>query len=299
MKKKTHKLITLSLLLLSLPPLGGTGRGFSSVNHPPKGGQEGGCGIENTAFKGGERLNYDLYFNWKFVWWKVGTAKMYTDLTTFQGQQAYRSSLVTGGNSKLDRFFTMRDTLLSYCAQDLTPLYFRKGAREGKRYYVDEIWYTYPNSSSSQGGTEGGCHLKTHAITSSGEHLYRHFDYKECIYDMMSIFLRARNFDATGMKKGDRFDMPISDALHLSDCWLQFRGKDTFKMDGTKEKFRCLVFSFMEREKGKTHELIRFYVTDDQNHIPVRLDMFLSFGSAKAFLKSYKGIRSTMTSKEK
>ena len=25
------------------------------------------CGIENFAFKSGEFLSYDLYFNWKFV----------------------------------------------------------------------------------------------------------------------------------------------------------------------------------------------------------------------------------------
>lgn len=30
------------------------------------------CGIENTAFKSGEMLEYDLYFNWKFIWVKVG-----------------------------------------------------------------------------------------------------------------------------------------------------------------------------------------------------------------------------------
>ena len=26
------------------------------------------CGIANTAFKSGESLTYDLYFNWKFIW---------------------------------------------------------------------------------------------------------------------------------------------------------------------------------------------------------------------------------------
>ena len=246
------------------------------------------CGIENTAFKSGEHLTYTLHFNWKFVWVKVGTAEMKTDLTTYQGKKAWRSHLITRGNSKLDNMFVMRDTLLSYCDEELSPLYFRKGAREGKRYYVDEIWYSYP---------KGNCHLKTHAITSSGEHLYRNREYKNCIYDMMSIFLRARNFDATNMKKGDRISMPISDALNLTNSWLQYRGKENFKLEGSKEKFRCLVFSFFEREKGKPHELIRFYVTDDQNHIPVRLDMFLSFGSAKAFLNGYKGVRSEMTSK--
>ena len=246
------------------------------------------CGIENTAFKSGERLTYNLYFNWKFVWFKVGVATMNTDFTTFEGKQAWRSSLVTGGNKRLDKFFVMRDTLLSYCNTDLSPLYFRKGSFEGKRYYVDEIWYSYPR---------GNCHLKKHAITSSGEHLWGENTYKQCIYDMMSIFLRARNFDAKGMKEGDIIQLPISDATHLNNAWLQFRGRETFKVEDTKEKFRCLVFSFFEREDGKNHELIRFFVTDDKNHIPVRLDMFLSFGSAKAYLKNYKGVRGEMTSK--
>ena len=246
------------------------------------------CGIENTAFKSGERLTYNLYFNWKFVWFKVGIATMNTDFTTFEGKQAWRSSLVTGGNKRLDKFFVMRDTLLSYCNTDLSPLYFRKGSFEGKRYYVDEIWYSYPR---------GNCHLKKHAITSSGEHLWGENTYKQCIYDMMSIFLRARNFDAKGMKEGDIIQLPISDATHLNNAWLQFRGRETFKVEDTKEKFRCLVFSFFEREDGKNHEPIRFFVTDDKNHIPVRLDMFLSFGSAKAYLKNYKGVRGEMTSK--
>ena len=249
------------------------------------------CGIDNTAFQAGEKLDYDLHFNWKFVWLKVGSATMQTTMSTYHGQPAYNASLVTRGNNKLDNVFIMRDTLLSICsAKDLAPLYFRKGAREGKRYYVDELFYTYP---------QGNCHLNMHRITDEGEHKWQEKEYASCIYDMMSIFLRARNFDTSNIKKGQIIPLPISDAKHLSNSWLQFRGHDNFKVSATKEKFRCLVFSFYEYDDGKTHELIRFYVTDDQNHIPVRLDMFLSFGSAKAFLRSYEGVRSEMTAKIK
>ena len=246
------------------------------------------CGIENKAFKAGEHLYYNLYFNWKFIWVKVGTASMTTQESTYNGKKAYKTSLITRGNNKLDKMFTMRDTLLSYCDMDLSPLYFRKGAKEGKRYYVDELWYSYPKNN---------CHLKMHRIENSGEHKWKEAEYQDCIYDMMSIFLRARNFDASNFQKGQKIPLPISDAKHLSNSWLVYKGKEKFKVDDTKEKFRCLVFSFMEREDGKNHELIRFYVTDDINHIPVRLDMFLKFGSAKAFLKNYKGVRSPMTSK--
>ncbi len=248
------------------------------------------CGIENKAFKSGEFLYYDLFFNWKFIWVKVGTASMSTVSSTYDGKSAFRTSLITRGNNKLDKFFVMRDTLLSYCTDNITPLYFRKGALEGKRYYVDELWYSYP---------KGNCHLRQHRIEHDGRHVWKESEYQDCIYDMMSIFLRARNFDASKLKKGQNIPMPISDAKHLSNSWLKYVGKETFKVEGSNEKFRCLVFSFIEREDGKNHELIRFYITDDTNHIPVRLDMFLSFGSAKAFLKGYKGIRNPMTSKLK
>jgi hypothetical protein len=248
------------------------------------------CGIENKAFQNGEFLAYDLYFNWKFVWLKVGTASMSTVKSIYKGQEAYRTSLITRGNDRLDDFFVMRDTLLCYCDTDLNPLYHRKGSLEGKRYYVDELWYTYPNDN---------CHIKMHRIDADGEVRWKEKEYKDCVYDMMSIFLRARNFDGSTLKEGDVIPMPITDAKNLSNSWLKFRGKETYKIDGTKEKFRCLVFSFIEHEDGKNNELIRFYVTDDDNHIPVRLDLFLSFGSAKVFLKTYKGVKNPITSKIK
>ena len=149
------------------------------------------CGIENKAFASGEFLAYDLYFNWKFVWLKVGSASMSTVKSTFKGQPAFRTSLTTRGNSKLDGVFVMRDTLLSYCnANDLSPMYFRKGALEGKRYYVDELWYSYPRNN---------CHLRMHRIDADGEQHWKDKEYAECIYDMMSIFLRARNFSSAGI----------------------------------------------------------------------------------------------------
>ncbi|MBR1548886.1 MAG: DUF3108 domain-containing protein [Prevotella sp.] len=246
------------------------------------------CGIENFAFKSGEFLSYDLYFNWKFVWVKVGTASMSTVQTRYQGQKAFRSSLITRGNAQADKFFVMRDTLLCYTDEDLSPLYFRKGALEGSRYYVDELWYTYPNSN---------CHLRMHRIDADGEQHWKDAEYKSCIYDMMSIFLRARNFDASKLKEGENIPMPISDARRLSNSWLKYTGKTTLKMKNGSSKYRCLVFSFIEREDGQNHELIRFYITDDKNHLPVRLDLFLSFGSAKCYLSGYKGLRNEMESK--
>ena len=97
------------------------------------------CTFRNTAFQSGEFLTYNLYYNWKFVWVKAGTASYYTVATAYQGKPAYRTSLTTRGNGKLDDYFVLRDTLLAYNSKQMEPLYYRKGAREGKRYTVDVI----------------------------------------------------------------------------------------------------------------------------------------------------------------
>jgi hypothetical protein len=52
----------------------------------------------------------------------------------------------------------------------------------------------------------------------------------------------------------------------------------------------------MEKDEGKYKRIVDFYVSDDLNHIPVRLDMYLRFGSAKAFLVGMKGLRNPVTS---
>ena len=76
---------------------------------------------------------------------------------------------------------------------------------------------------------------------------------------------------------------------------LEYKGKTTIKADNG-HKYRCLQLSYKEREDNKEKEIVRFFVTDDANHVPVRLDMFLKFGSAKAFLVGAKGVKTPMKS---
>ena len=246
------------------------------------------CTFRNTAFGGGEFLSYNLYYNWKFVWVKAGTASMYTVKSKYKGEDAYRASLTTRGNKNVDQMFVLRDTLLCYSSDELAPLYFRKGAREGSRYTVDEVWYTYGN---------GNTYLQQHRQNHEGKHEYQKKTLNECCYDMMNIFLRARSFNPEGWKKGHVVKFPIADGNSIEKAQLRYRGKSTIKADNGK-KYRCLELSYMEYDRGdaKYREIVRFYVTDDANHIPIRLDMFLKFGSAKAFLTNMKGARNPITS---
>lgn len=244
------------------------------------------CAFHNDAFKSGEFLTYNLYYNWQFVWVKAGNASMSTVQSRYNGHPAYRASLTTRGNNRVDQMFVLRDTLLCYSSLDMEPLYFRKGAREGKRYGVDEVFYSYH---------DGKVKLRQHQLTSSGEHLWAHRNVSHCVYDMLNIFLRARSFNPEGWKSGHEIDFPIADGKNISPARLRYSGKVKIKADNG-VKYRCLKLSYLEKEDGKYKRIVDFYVSDDKNHIPVRLDMFLKFGAAKAFLVSMKGLRNPVTS---
>lgn len=247
------------------------------------------CAWENKAFKSGEYLAYNLYFNWKMVWVKVGTASMSTVQSNYKGQPAYRTSLITRGNSRADNFFVMRDTLLTYSTTDLSPLYYRKGAHEGKRYTVDEVFYTYPG---------GKCHIRQHRQHNDKTHTWKQETYQNCVFDMLNIFQRARSFNVSNWEKGHVVRFNIADGKGITPAFIKFQGKYYIKGDNG-VKYRCLKLSYQELDDGKYKEIARFFVTDDDNHIPVRIDMNLRFGSAKAFVTQIRGNRSPLSSVKK
>jgi len=266
---KTKHLIHTLLLYIGLTAI------FFALSCPTSRAQ---CAFKNTAFKSGEFLSYNLYYNWKFVWVKAGTASMSIVETTYKGHPSYRASLITRGNKKVDEMFVLRDTLLCYCSTQLEPLYYRKGAREGKRYTVDEIFYSYKNNK---------CNVRQHRQHSNGSHSWETHAYNDCVFDMLNMFLRARSFNPTSWKKGHVVDFPIADGNGRTPAQIKYLGKTTVKGDNG-IKYACLQLSYLEKEDGKYKEIVRFYVTDDNKHIPVRLDMFLRFGTAKAFVSGIK-----------
>ena len=245
------------------------------------------CAAKNDAILPGEHLTYELKFNWKFIWVPAGKAQMDLKSTTYQGKPCYKTELLSISNKKVDFFFKMRDTLTCITTERLEPLYFRKGAEEGSRYTVDEVHFSYRNNK---------CIVDQQRMRPGRQTIVKKDTLDECVYDMLSILLQARSFDPTSYKVGDKILFPMATGKKVEEQTLIYRGKEIFKAENG-VKYRCLVFSLVEYDKKKKEkEVITFYVTDDKNHLPVRLDLYLNFGSAKAFLETVEGNRHPLTS---
>ena len=245
------------------------------------------CAAKNEAIQPGERLTYELKFNWKFIWVNAGEAKMDLLPVVYEGKPCYQTTLLSVSNSKVDLFFKMRDTITCITTERLEPLYYRKGAEEGSRYTVDEVKFDYQ---------DGKCIVNQQRWRKGRDTVYSKDTLDQCVFDMLSILLQARSFDPTSYKKGQKILFPMATGRSIDEQTLIYRGKKNFKAENG-VKYRCLVFSLVEYDnKNKENEVITFYVTDDKNHLPVRLDLYLNFGSAKAFLQTIEGNRHPLTS---
>jgi len=234
------------------------------------------------AFKAGETLKCNLYFNWKFIWVRAGDASLIIRDTIFNGKKAMAMSLLSSTNSRADKFFKMRDTLTTVFTPDMRPIYYHKASFEGKRYYLNQVWYDYSNPDSIK---------IAQSFRRDNEDFKRRTDYSAIpVYDMMSLLAYARTIDFGSMKVGQRLSFPVATGKRIEPQYLIYRGKTV--MENDKDiKFNCITVSLVEIDsKGRERDIINFYVTDDKNKLPVLLDLALNFGSAKAKLTNYQGL---------
>ena len=247
----------------------------------------------NTAVGEAEVLQYDLYYNWKFLWVNAGSASMSVTQTVYRGLPAFRTRMLTRGSDKADRFFVLRDTLTSILtSDDMKPREYTKTDLEGEKYRRRHVWYTY--------AADGTCTVQQNYINPYGVSKWATETVAEPVYDMLSFLLRARSFDPTHWQENKEIDFLMTDGDGIEKQTLIYRGKQKITMHNSRSQYRCLVFSFlMQTQKGKQQEVATFYVTDDLNHLPIRIDLNLSFGSSKAYLSGYTGLRNPMEAKIK
>ena len=263
MENKIRKHIILSLLIIFALPISA-----QNIKQTP-------------AFRSGETLECTFYFNWKFIWVKAGGASLYIRDTIFNGQSAQYMTLLSSTNSTADAFFRMRDTLTTVFTPDLRPIYYRKASAEGKRYYLNEVWYTYLPDSLVK--------VRQFYRRDKDTPQYKEEIVEGAVYDMMSLLAYARTLDFASLKKGQRLTFPVATGKRIVPQHLIYRGKKRTKSDDGHD-YDCLVVSLVEERDGKEREIINFHVTNDDNHLPILLDLALNFGSAKARLSNKSGL---------
>src|SRR5579863_6094914 len=234
------------------------------------------CGnIRNTAFSSGEKLTYRVAYVLAGIAVNGGEATFNTSLEKYQGKSVYH--VVAEGKSTHDLFFKVQDKYETYI--DTATLQPYKFIRD-----VDEGGYkTFENVSFIKAaGT---------AVTNTGV-----YKVPDCIQDVLSAIFYARNIDFNRHKPGDKipFDMFLDrQVYHL---YIRYLGKETIRTKYAKFrtiKFRPLLVKGTMFEGG---EKMTVWVTDDPNHIAVRIESPITVGKVSIELTGNHNLRYPLSS---
>lgn len=241
------------------------------------------CEAQNNCFKGGEFLDYDLYFKYGLLYTKAGKSTLSVDNAKYKGKDAYKMMLTANSSGAAKAVFSISDTLISYTTKSIVPLAYLKNAHEGGDYRTERATYDY-----SSGG------VKLRNINKKNNRL--RYDTtlvsNSCIYDMLSIVYYCRTLNYDNMKKGDRTTVSFLSGRKKVNMHIVHQGEESISANDGR-KYNCIKLSLMINERAfeDTNEAMKVYITDDLNRIPIRIDSKLKVGSTRALLKSYRGQR--------
>ena len=235
------------------------------------------CGIKNTAFVAGEMVTMKVFYNTLGMYVGAGEATFVTTLEKFNGKTTYHCVGEGKNYPFFDNFFKVRDRYETYIdTATMLPIKFIRNVDEGGHKI-------YNNVTFNQGtGT---------AISNNGV-----FKTTKCIQDVISSIYYARNINFNKYKPGDKipFDMFLDDEVY--HLYLRYMGKETVKTQYGKFKaikFKPLLVKGTIFEGG---EKMSAWVSDDPNHLLLRVESPVSVGSIKVDMFGYKNLRYPLTS---
>lgn len=232
--------------------------------------------IHNNAFQQGEQLKYLVYYGWI----DAGTAELKITKNSYSlsGRQCYRVMAYGRSLGFTDWVYKVRDTLETYIDKDyIIPWKFVRNVKEGNYSHYNIVDFDhYQNKAYSK---------------KTGEH-----SVPDNIQDIVSAYYYARcALFNDNLSPGDTIFINtfFDDKIYTLAAY--YEGKETVKMD--LGEIKCLKLKPMAEEGRmfKTKDSITIWVSDDENHIPVRVESEILVGSVKFDLIEYTGLKNPLS----
>ncbi len=235
------------------------------------------CGTKNTAFQDGEKVTMKVFYTTLGMYIGAGEAVFTSTLERFSGKPVYHCVAEGKSYSFFDNFFKVRDRYETFMdTSNLLPMKFVRNIDEGG-------YKKYNNVTFNQ---SAGTAVSTNGV----------FKVPNCIQDVVSCFYYARNINFNKYKPDDKipFDMFLDDEIY--HMYIRYVGKEKIKTKYGKFnaiKIKPLLLKGSIFEGG---EKMNAWVSDDPNHILLRVESPIAVGSVKIDMILYSNLRYPLTS---
>ncbi len=235
------------------------------------------CGVKNTAFQSGEVVNMTVFYSAMGAYIAAGDASFSTTIERFNGKPVYHSIGVGKTYPFFDNFFKVRDRYESYIdTASLLPYKFIRNVDEGGYKIYNNV--TFNQTAHTAASTNG-----VYKIT-------------DCIQDVVSAVYYARNINFDKYKPGDKipFDMFLDDEVY--HLYIRYLGRE--KVKTRYGKFRAIKFKplLIKGTIFEGGENMTAWLSDDPNHLLLRVESSIAVGSIKVDMMGYRNLRYPLTS---
>lgn len=235
------------------------------------------CNIKNTSFKDGEKLEFKAYYHMSPIWIQAGNAVFNIKSELLNNQNVFHITGEGRTQKSYEWFYKVYDKYESYVDEKtLLPHKFVRNVNEGGFRIFNNVVF---NQSIGQ------------AVSTKGVHKV-----PSCVQDVLSAIYFARNIDYNKYQSGAKipFKMFLDDEVY--DLYIRYMGKETIETKYGKFKAIKIVPLLIEGTIFKGGEKMVIWVSDDANHIPLRIESPILVGSIKVDMMGYENLRNELTS---
>ena len=236
--------------------------------------------LVNRAFKTGEHLQYKVYYTNSILYVPAGEVTFDASIEKYNEKTCWHFKGFGKTYKTYDWFFKVQDLYESYVdTLNMLPIKFLRDVHEGG-------YKLYHNVSFKQ---EQKIAISTNGI----------FKVPFGIQDIMSAVFSVRNIDCSKLKMGEKVPFKIFIDDEIWPVYVKYAGKEKVKVKaGT---FNCVKFIpyLIKGQLFKGSEGMALWISDDANHIPIRIESEVSVGSVRADLHDFANIRNNLSSKVK
>ena len=235
------------------------------------------CGIRNNAFQNGEKIDFTIYYSVVGLYVNAGNASFTTSLENYNNKPVYHVVGEGTSNSNYDWIFKVRDKYETYFdTATLQPYKFLRDVNEGGYKIYENVTFNQKANT---------------AVTAKGV-----YKVPNCIQDVLSSIYYARNMNFEAYKVDDKipFNMFLDNEVY--NLYIKYLGKEKIKTKYGKFnaiKFKPLLIKGTIFEGG---ENMTVWVSDDANHIPLRIESPIVVGTVKVDMMGYENLRYPLTS---
>ena len=235
------------------------------------------CGIKNISFKDGEHLTFRVYYNMLNIWVPAGDAIFTTKLEKLNGRDVYH---IAGDGRTLksyEWFYKVRDLYETYLdAETMLPAKFVRNVNEGGFKFNNLV--TFDRAKGKATSTNGV------------------FDVPKCVQDVLSTIYYARNIDYNKYKPGDKipFSMFLDDKVY--NLYIRYLGKERITTHYGIFNTIKIAPLLIEGTIFKGGDKMVVWVSDDNDHIPVRVESPILIGNITVDMLTAQNLRNPLTS---